>query len=402
MMASWRVLLVGVVTGRVLALDNGLGRTPQMGYNSWYDVECSSWDERMMQRTADAMVSKGLVELGYRYFNLDDCWAKGRNEDGSLYADKRMFPSGTLKELADYVHSKGMLFGTYTDRGSATCAGRPGAQGHEDIDAATYAAWGVDYLKEDSCNAADNAETAFSQYGKMRDSLNATGRAIFFSICGWHAWYAPEGSKLGNSWRIGPDDTNWAGILTNIDIMAGLSHFAGPGGWNDPCLLLSRTWDSKSRVTELQTRAQFSMWAILAAPLLISGNILNMSAATLETYSNREVIGVNQDSLGKQGVRIMGGALKSGSSNVWARPLQDGSHALLFINTAPGSANVTCDPTCFAALDLHAEDTLSVRDLWAKNNLPDVSGATMSVQLEGNGGHTMVIVKRRGKVALHI
>jgi len=291
---------------------NGLGTTPPMGYNSWYDWTCNM-SEKQLMASVDAFVAKGFPALGYKYFNLDDCWASSRHPNGTLIADPKFFPSGTLKPLADYVHSKGMLFGTYTDRGPQTCAGRPAAQDHEAIDAQTYADWGVDYLKEDSCHATQDHEQAFAQYGKMRDGLNKTGRPIMFSLCGWNDWYSPVGSTLGNLWRIGPDDSNWPGVLTNIDINAALSANAGPSkGWNDPCLLLAADWQGKLRQTEQQTRAQFSMWAVMASPLLISANVLNMSAMTLATYTNKEVIAVSQDPLGEQGTRIVGGSLHGG------------------------------------------------------------------------------------------
>jgi len=382
----------------IAALDNGLARTPQMGYNTWYDLECSEgMNETTLRRIADAMVELGLRDLGYTYFNLDDCWAAGRHQNGTVYTDQAKFPGGTLKPLADYVHGKGLLFGTYTDRGTATCAGRPGAFRYEEIDAKTYANWGVDYLKQDSCNAPQDHQTAFSQYARMRDALNATGRPILFSLCGWNSWYAPLGSGLGNSWRVGPDDVNWDGVLKNIDIMNGLEQFAGPGGWNDPCLLLSRKWTGDLRVSELQTRAQFTMWAVLAAPLLISGTVLNMTRETLETYSNREVIAVNQDPSGRQGRRVLGGSLADGSScNVWARALSDGSCAVVFLNAGKQPENVTCGQDCFRSMGFAATDRLAVRDLWAKKALPDIRSATFTTQLEPNGGHLMLTIKKVG------
>lgn len=346
-----------------------------------------------MRRVADKMVDLGLDRLGYRYLNLDDCWAKGRREDGSVYADNATFPSGGLKELADYVHSKGLLLGTYTDRGTKTCAKRPGSAGYEEIDAQTYANWGLDYVKEDSCFAGKDHDVAFNQYSKMRDALNATGRPMLFSICGWSAWYAPVGRSLGNAFRTGPDDKTWGGVLKNIDILPGLEQYAGPGGWNDPCLLRSRSWTGKQQVSELQSRAQFSMWAIIAAPLLISGSLFQMTPHTLETYTNEDVIRVNQDPLGRAGTRIMGGPLAHGASNVWARPLTDGSHALVFINTNSTAVNVTCDRDCFATIGIYPGDRLSVRDLWAASDLPDVTEATLTASaLEPHGGHLMVRV----------
>jgi len=366
-----------------------------MGYNSWYDVECSAgMSEAFMKKTADRMVQLGLDRLGYKYLNLDDCWAKGRNDDGSLYADNSTFPSGTLKPLADYVHSKGLLFGTYTDRGPQTCARRPGAQDHEEIDARTYAEWGVDYLKEDSCFATTDHDAAFLQYGKMRDALNATGRPIFFSLCGWNDWYAPVGQSLGNAWRTGPDDTNWDGVLQNINILADLGKYAAPGGWNDPCLLLSKTAGGQDRVTDLQSRAQFSMWAILSAPLLISGSLFQMSDYTLATYTNKAVIAVNQDSLGKAGSRISGANVTVGSgSNVWARSLADGSHALVFLNANNATADVTCGKDCFAAIGVLPSDRLVATDLWSGPRREDITDATFTAtSLAADGGHLMLKV----------
>ncbi|CAK9109712.1 unnamed protein product [Durusdinium trenchii] len=386
-------LLTALVALPAFGLDNGLARVPQMGYNSWYDLECSdAMNESTLRRIADRLVESGLKDLGYQYLNLDDCWAKSRRGDGTLVADEAKFPDGTLKPLADYVHSKGLLLGTYTDRGEQTCAGRPGAARHEELDAKTYAAWGIDYLKEDSCNASGDHLTAFMEYGKMRDALNATGRPVLFSLCGWKSWYAPMGSTLGNSWRIGPDDNNWQGVLQNIDIMNGLETYAGPGGWNDPCLLLSKKTTGEAIMTELQTRAQFSMWAVLAAPLLISGSVLNMSAETLATYSNKEVIQVSQDPLGRQGRRVLGGPVAEGTGNVFARPLADGSFALVFLNSGKEELNVTCGKECFGTLGLSAP--LAARDLWAQQRLPDLQDLSFTALLPPAGGHRFLRVRK--------
>jgi len=172
----------------------------------------------------------------------------------------------------------------------------------------------------------------------MRDSLNKTGRPIFFDLCGWNDWYAPVGATLGNEWRIGPDDSNWPSIITNINIDANLAQYAGPGGWNNPCLLLGNNVDGSPLITETQSRTQFNMWSVLAAPLMLSQNIRNISSFLIETYTNIEVIAVDQDPLGKQGTRIVGGILSLSSTNtlnstnVWARPLHDGSFAVVFLN----------------------------------------------------------------------
>jgi len=394
------LLLVASLLACAHSVPNGLARTPQMGYNSWYDLMCSSkMNEDTIKATAAAMKSKGLDALGYQYVNLDDCWALGRdNKTGVVYPDPKTFPSG-MKSLADAVHAQGFKFGVYSDRGSKTCAGRPAAEGYEELDARTYASWGVDYLKEDSCNAENSPKTAFAQYGKMRDALNATGRAIFFSLCGWESWYAPEGAFLGNSWRIGPDDTNWAGVLKNVDIMASLAQYAGPDkGWNDPCLLLSKDWSGKLAVTELQSRAQFSLWAVMAAPLLISGSVLNMSSFTLQTYSNKEVIAVSQDVLGVPGSRVAGEALSGSTTpvNVWARPLSNGSFAMVFLNAGGQADRVTCSQNCWNAMGIHGSDfPLSAYDLWQHKQLPDLTELDVSAQLEADGGFRMILVKSK-------
>jgi len=278
-----------------------------MGYNSWYDLYMTP-SEQAIRDTVSALKETGLFAAGYHYVNLDDGMVSYRDDQGVLHPDPKYFPSG-FKVIADFLHQNGMKFGVYTDRGNFTCGGRPAAGGHETIDAQTYASWGVDYVKEDSCNATQDHLTAYREYSLMRDGLNATGRPIFFSLCGWNNWYAPVGRLLGNSWRIGPDDTNWNGVLTNIDINADLWPYAGPGGWNDPCLLLGRDNEGREAVTDLQGRAQFTMWAVMSSPLLLSQNVRNLTKMQLETYLNEEVIAVSQDPLGRQGQKLMGGDL---------------------------------------------------------------------------------------------
>jgi len=381
----------------VVCVNNGLGLTPPMGYNSWYDTQCSSqMNENLILETAQIMVSTGLDGLGYKYVNLDDCWAGGRYSNGTVYSDQTTFPSG-IQALATKIHNLGLKFGLYTDRGTNTCAGRPGSLNYESIDAKTYAAWGVDYVKEDSCNAPNTPEAAFPEYGTMRDALNATGRPIYFSLCGWESWYAPVGYSLGNSWRIGGDNTNWPAVLNNINIDSQLTEYAHPGGWNDPCLLLGQTYNGQNLETELQSRAQFSMWAILAAPLLLSQNIRNLSAYMLETYSNTEIIAVNQDPLGIQGVRICGSNLDvSGTSlntttNIWARRLHDGGWAVAFINVGSTTVSVTCDSYCFGELGYGSSTTVNVRDLWAHQNNGTTTGATgLTIELQPAGGIAML------------
>ena len=368
-----------------------------MGYNSWYDLT-GALNEDNLRETADKMKELGLDQLGYNYFNLDDDWALNRTAEGVLVADPARFKGGTLKSLADYVHGKNLKFGTYTDRGTLTCGGHPAALGHEVLDAKTYASWGVDYLKEDSCHAPSDQSTAFKEYGAMRDALNATGRPILFSLCGWNAWYAPKGYSLGNSWRIGPDDTNWNGVLTNIDINSALAAYAGPGGFNDPCLLLAEDYTGKQRITELQTRFQFSMWAVMTSPLLISANLRNMSQANIDTYSNQAVIAVNQDSMAKQGTRIRGGKMQPqdvNATNVWAKPLANGDVAVAFANASPSAADIACDSACWAEIFAGKTSLTSLCgvDLWTQHKTAiEAKTGFVAKAVPAHGGMTLLRV----------
>lgn len=393
-------LLVLYSTG-ANALDNGLGRVPAMGYNSWYDLG-GDLNEENLRDTVDKMAVLGLDKLGYNYFNLDDDWALNRTAEGVLVADPARFKGGTLKSLADYVHNKGLRFGTYTDRGTLTCGRRPGALGHEEIDAKTYASWGVDYLKEDSCNASGDHDTAFKEYRAMRDALNATGRPILFSLCGWNPWYAPVGTSIGNSWRIGPDDTNWNGVLTNIDINAGLGSFAGPGGFNDPCLLLAEDEVGKQRVSELQSRFQFSMWAVMTSPLLISANLRNMSKANLDTYSNQAVIAVNQDPMAKQGARIQGGEMQhqgANATNIWAKALANSDAAVAFANASPSPVDIACDSSCWAKVFPSSSSKLTSLcgvDLWTQQKVSiDPKTGFVAKNVPAQGGITLLRVSQK-------
>lgn len=352
--------------------------------------------ETTVRAVADALIDLGLAAKGYKYVNLDDCWAAGRTTNGELYADTARFPSG-IAQLASYVHGKGLKFGIYTDRGNLTCAGAPASWGHEKQDAQTFANWGVDFLKEDSCNATTDHEAAFYEYGLMRDAMNATGRPIFFDVCGWNDWYAPVGKTLGNEWRIGPDDSNWGKVLENINIDAKLAQYAGPGGWNNPCLLLGTDGFGNRYITELQSRFQFTMWSILAAPLVLSTNVRMLSDYMLDTYGNDEVIAVDQDKLGRQGMRIYGQDLDPDSTNtyattnVWGRPLADKSWAVAFINVGPVGTTVSCDFTCLSFMGFKPGQNFRIRDLWLHADLGNWNGTTyFAHSVPGQGGATLL------------
>ncbi|CAF0787554.1 unnamed protein product [Adineta steineri] len=279
-------------------LNNGLGRTPQMGWNSWNHFACNI-SEKLIQQTADTIISTGLAAAGYQYVNMDDCWQVSRDAQGIIQPDPQAFPNG-ISPLVDYIHSKKLKFGLYSDSGFKTCDSRPGSLGYETKDANTYASWGVDYLKYDNC--FDDGTIPEVRYPVMRDALNASGRSIFFSMCEWGIdkpalWAA----NVGNSWRTTYDiQDNWKSMLMNIDINNEFADKAGPGGWNDPDMLEV----GNGGMTDSEYITHFSLWAISKAPLIIGCDVSKMSVATLSTLTNPEVIAVNQDPSGVQGRKV--------------------------------------------------------------------------------------------------
>ncbi|CAF1353096.1 unnamed protein product [Rotaria sordida] len=298
-MISRRLLLIFILVNVIYGLNNGLGKTPQMGWNSWYNFWCN-YTEKMIQQTVDIIINSGLAAAGYEYINLDDCWQISRDANGTIQADPKVFPSG-IHTLIDYVHSRKLKFGLYSDAGYKTCAGRPGSLGYERKDANTYASWGIDYLKYDNCYTDGTKPEV--RYPVMRDALNATGQPIFYSLCEWGVdtpalWAA----DVGNSWRTTEDilDT-WDSMISTIDINNQFADKAGPGGWNDPDMLRI----GNGGMTDTEYISYFSLWSISKAPLLIGGDVLKMSQATLNIYLNSEVIAINQDPLGVQGKKIL-------------------------------------------------------------------------------------------------
>lgn len=342
---------------------NGLAQTPQMGWNSWNRFACNV-SEKLIRDTADALVASGMRDAGYSYVVIDDCWQGARDADGFIQADATRFPSG-IKALADYVHGKGLKFGIYSDAGAKTCGGRPGSQGHEYQDALQYARWGVDYLKYDWCSTGTrNAEEA---YATMADALKASGRTILLSMCEWgnaQPWLWAQ--KIGNSWRTTGDITDkWSGKhgyswgLTNIvDMNAPLWPHAGPGHWNDPDMLEV----GNGGMTDVEYRSHFSLWAIMAAPLIAGNDVATMTPATHEILTNREIIAVDQDPLGVQGRRVW----KDGDREVWAKPLAGGGRALVLFNRGEVPAEIRAD---WAMLDVPASLAFAIRDLWAHRDL---------------------------------
>jgi len=357
------------------ALDNGLAKTPPMGWNSWNKYACKDINEKVVRESADAMASNGMKDAGYQFVVIDDCWQTGRDAAGNIVADAERFPSG-IKALADYIHSKGLKFGIYTDAGTLTCAGRPASLGHEYQDAKQYALWGVDYLKEDWCHTLP-AQNSEASYTLMRDAIAASGRPIVFSICEWGStkpwlWAGP----IGNLWRSTPDIQDcWSckkvwggnGVAEILDQMNGLETFAGPGHWNDPDMLEV----GNGGMTKEEYRTHFSMWAIFAAPLLAGNDISNMTADTKEILLNKEVIAIDQDALGQQGRRVK----KTNDLEVWSKQLSDGGRAVALVNRSATAAKISVNWS-----DIGYPDSLtaSVRDLWAGKDLERKRGGYTS------------------------
>jgi alpha-galactosidase len=359
-----------VAAAQMRALDNGLARTPPMGWNSWNKFACNV-SEDLIKQAADAMVSSGMQDAGYQYVVIDDCWQVDRDAQGNIVPDAKRFPAG-IKALADYVHAKGLKFGIYSDAGTGTCQNRPGGRGYEFQDARQYAAWGVDYLKYDWCN--HSTQDSHASYSIMRDALKKSGRPIVFSLCEWGStkpWL--WAGDVGNLWRsTGDISDKWdtgekrdgLGVVQILDLQDGLQSYAGPGHWNDPDML--EVGNGGMSLTEY--RAHFSMWCLLAAPLLAGNDIRSMSADIHDILTNKEVIAIDQDPLGREGRRVK----RADGLEVWAKQLADGGRAVALLNRTGAEAKITASWT-----DLGYPDHVpaKVRDLWAKKDLGETSGS---------------------------
>jgi len=374
----------------------GLALTPPMGWNSWNGFHCDV-DEKLIREVADAIVTSGMKDAGYQYVVIDDCWQGERDKDGFIQPDPVRFPSG-IKALADYIHSKGLKFGIYSDAGWRTCGGRPGSRGYEYQDALTYARWGVDYLKYDWCNTEDlNAKGA---YLTMRDALYKAGRPIVFSLCEWgnnEPWL--WGKEIGHLWRTTGDIApifdgevghgNWTswGVLQIIDLREGIRIYAGPDHWNDPDMM-----EVGNGMTVSEDRAHFSMWCILAAPLIAGNDPRNMSQATREILINKEAIAVNQDELGIQGFKY----LKLDDLEVWAKPLKNNELAVCFLNRGKAICPVDFDWEKHIIEDNFAhqyydfrQKEYKIRDLWLKKDL----GTTNKPLNAEIGAHDVIMLR---------
>jgi alpha-galactosidase len=363
------LLTVLCVPPQLQALDNGLARTPPMGWNTWNKFACNV-SETLVHEAADAIVSSGMKGAGYRYVVIDDCWQVSRDTDGNIVPDAKRFPNG-IKAVADYVHSKGLLFGIYSDAGTGTCQNRPGSRGYEFQDARQYAAWGVDYLKYDWCN--HSTQDSQASYSLMRDALAKSGRPIVFSLCEWGStkpwlWARP----VGNLWRSTGDiidrwsgSEKWGGngVVQILDQENGLESYAGPGHWNDPDMLEV----GNGGMTTTEYRSHFSMWCILAAPLIAGNDIRSMKPEIRDILINKEAIAIDQDPMGIQGRRVQ----KDGDLEVWSKQLADGGRAVALLNRGASEQTITA---VWSSLGYPETLKASVRDLWAHKDMPSAAG----------------------------
>ncbi|XP_030621324.1 alpha-galactosidase A [Chanos chanos] len=371
----------------VQSLDNGLALTPTMGWLHWERFMCNidcDMDpqncirEELFMQMADLMVEEKWKDAGYEFVCIDDCWSSHqRDAQGRLQADPKRFPSG-IKKLADYIHSKGLKLGIYADVGTKTCAGYPGSLGHYKTDAKTFAEWGVDLLKFDGCYMPDWTLLA-EGYVNMSKALNETGRKIVYS-CEWplYEWSHQEPNYKAikgacNHWRnYGDIYDQWVSVKSILNWTANhqniLVPVAGPGGWNDPDMLIIGNFG----LSHDQQQTQMALWAIMAAPLLMSNDLRNIPYKSKKLLQNRKIIAINQDRAGKQGYRIA----EVNGFEVWERPLSRGGLAVAVINKQEiggprhfsiSLATVTsCNPICKITQILPTYRKLGIQDVESK------------------------------------
>jgi alpha-galactosidase len=374
-----------------------LAQTPPMGFNTWNTFQVNI-NEQMLRDMVDTYVSSGMRDAGYTYFVLDDGWmAMDRDANGSLIADPKKFPSG-MKALADYVHSKGLKFGIYNCAGTKTCGGFPGTHGYEYQDARLYASWGVDYLKFDWCNTDSiNAKDA---YTTMSRAIRAAGRPMIFSLCEWgdhKPWLWAK--EVGQLWRTTGDihagfvDNlsmgSWSSlsVLNILDKQVAIRQYAGPGHWNDPDML-----EVGKGMTFDEDKAHFSLWCMLAAPLIAGNDLRKMSDQTKEILTNKEVIAIDQDSLGVEGFRYY----SFDGLEIWVKPLTGNNLAVCFLNRSSREQNIYYDwkdheiTDGVSKIDIDFNKTAySLRDLWLKKDI----GTTNKTFKQTIGSHQVVMLK---------
>ncbi len=383
------LLILGLLSPTMVFAQKfkNLAMTPPMGWNSWNRFG-PKINEKLIEEIADAMVSTGMRDAGYRYIVIDDGWQIGRDKNGNIIVNPKKFPHG-IKALADYVHFRGLKFGIYSDAGRKTCQGLPGSRGYEYQDARTYAKWGVDYLKYDWCShGKQNSEAS---YKLMRDALYKAGRPIVFSICEWgitKPWLWAK--DIGNLWRTTDDIQDcwdcvneWGGMgwTLILDRQVGLEKYSGPGHWNDPDMLEV----GNGGMTTGEYKAHFSMWCMLAAPLMAGNDIRNMSDDIRNILINKEVIAIDQDPLGKQGVKIT----DIGDYEIWVKELQGKELAVALLNRGLTPIDAVIHWKTILRRFKLENNNYKLRDLWEKKFV----GATNKVFRVKIPSHSVILLR---------
>ncbi len=360
------ILFAGIAIIHAQKFAN-LAPTPPMGWNSWNYYNCNINEEKV-KRMADAMASNGMKEAGYQYIVIDDCWQIARDKDGYIIADPKKFPSG-IKALADYVHSKGLKFGIYSCGGKLTCQKRPGGAGYEAKDAQRYAEWGVDYLKYDWCNS--DGMISQVQYSTMRDALHKAGRPIVFSLCEWGStkpWLWAD--TVGQLWRATGDIQDrfetGHGVMKIFDEMAKIRQYNKPNAFNDPDMLEV----GNMGLTEAESRTHFTLWCMMAAPLIAGNNLATMKPDILQILINQSAIAVDQD---KMGIPCFLWAKPDGIE-AWIKPLENGDFAVCFLNRGNSTASINfnwqqtaTDPDFHKTYNINGD--YHVSDIWNSKDL---------------------------------
>ena len=388
------VMVSCLVAAPLASAQNAAGSpvalTPPMGWNSW-NYFAGKVTEKDIRDSADRIVATGMKDAGYVYVNIDDTWEGERDAAGVLHTNSK-FPD--MKALGDYIHSKGLKFGIYSGPGPKTCANFEGSLGHEEQDAQLYASWGVDYLKYDLCSfhgaimrkqapddKAAQMRLMIAAYDKMGKALKATGRPIVYSFCqyGWDAVWEWAPAIGGNLWRTTDDvQANWMSIYYIISQQEGLEQYAGPGHWNDPDMLEV----GNGKLSLAENRSHFSMWAMLAAPLLAGNDLPNMKIEINAILTNRDVIAIDQDKLGMQASRVY----SDGEVDVWMRKLAGGEAAVAVLNA--GSDRYSTHPFHLDLAKLGLHGAQQGKNLWTGASV--TLTPNMPIEL---GSHDILLVR---------
>ena len=392
MLNGYRALLLAalLMPSTLFGQSTTLAATPPMGWNSW-NLFAGRVNDADVRAAADAMISSGMIDAGYIYVNIDDTWQGERDAQGNIQANSK-FPD--MKALADYVHSKGLKIGIYSGPGAQTCAKYAGSLGHEAQDAKTYADWGIDYLKYDLCSFRQNMDQEAPNdpakktqmmkdaYEKMQKGLLATGRPIVYSFCqyGWDAVWEWGPSLGANLWRTTGDiNPTWDRMTLIGFSQAGLARYAGPGHWNDPDMLEV----GNGKLTMDENRFHMTLWAMLASPLLAGNDLSQMKPETSQILTNREVIAIDQDPLGKQGDRVS----EVGPVEIWAKPLKGGAKAIGLFNR-----DDTALPITLKLSDVGFTAGAKARDVWQAKDLGKLQ-STYTATVPRHGVALLILTK---------